>query len=117
MNRTFYNIPYSKLLNKLRSKLELLGKEMILQEESFTSKCDGLMLEEVCRHENYSGQRIERGLYLSGTGKRINADLNGAINIMRKYCQTKKIKFNKVNGENIFNPRKIGITCDVLSDQ
>lgn len=83
-NRMFYNIPYSRIINKLRLTLEGLGKELIITEESYTSKCDSLNLEEICKHKEYDGTRKERGLYISKTGKAINADLNGAINIMRK---------------------------------
>lgn len=45
---------------------------------------DHLSLEPLCKQENYSGQRIKRGLYRSGIGKDINADINGAIGILRK---------------------------------
>ena len=77
-----------------------------IQEESYTSKCDALYEEEVCKHKTYAGRRIKRGLFKSKTGKLINADVNGAINIMRKYCKTKKIKF-AITGENILNPKKL----------
>ena len=33
---------------------------------------------------SFSGQRIKRGLYKTGSNKLINADINGALNIMRK---------------------------------
>ena len=33
---------------------------------------------------SFSGKRIGRGLYRSGNGTIINADLNGAANILRK---------------------------------
>lgn len=41
-------------------------------------------MEEVCKHDTYLGKRIKRGLFRSSTGKLINADHNGALNIMRK---------------------------------
>ena len=83
-NRTFYQIPYAYIIEKLRSKLSTLGKHLIVTEESYTSKCDALTLETINKKDKYNGKRIQRGLYLSGNGKVINADLNGAINIMRK---------------------------------
>ena len=98
-NRMFYSIPYSRIINKLRYKLEELGKELIITEESYTSKCDSLNLEELCKHNLYDGIRKNRGLFISKIGKAINADLNGAINIMRK-----KIKMKEITGLNIFNP-------------
>merc|ERR1711971_559420 len=53
-NRTFYNIPYAKLIYKLKDKF---GEKIIITEESYTSKCDGLAYEEICNHEEYIGKR------------------------------------------------------------
>lgn len=99
-NRKFVEIPYGQLLQKLEYKF---GKRLTRTEESYTSKCDGLALEKVGKHKRYSGKRIKRGLFASSVGKLINADINGAINIMRK-----KIKLQKVIGE-IFNPIKVRV--------
>ena len=41
-------------------------------------------LEPLCKQEVYSGWRVKRGLFRSGTGKILNADINGAIGILRK---------------------------------
>lgn len=101
-NRKFYQIPYSKIISKLKSKIEGQDKELIITEESYTSKCDAITLEEIGKKEKYNGKRISRGLYKSGNGKVINADLNGAINIMRKCYEMEEIK-----GEGIYNPRNI----------
>ncbi len=51
------------------------------------------------KQEEYSGKRTKRGLFISGIGKAINADLNGAINIMRKVINIKEIV-----GLRLFNP-------------
>jgi len=40
--------------------------------------------EEVCKHEGYKGKRIKRGLYKSSDERLINADVNGALNILKK---------------------------------
>ena len=61
-----------------------LGIEVIIQEESYTSKCDFLALEKIKKHEQYIGNRVKRGLFKSSTGKLINADVNAAFNILRK---------------------------------
>jgi putative transposase len=103
-NKKFYQIPYRYILDKLKNKLENLGKQLIITEESYTSKCDALMLEKIERKEKYSGVRTNRGLYISGNGKAINADLNGAINIMRKVYELKKI-----TGKNIYCPNILQI--------
>ncbi len=39
--------------------------------------------EKICKHEKYLGKRIKRGLFQSSKGKLINADLNGALNILK----------------------------------
>ncbi len=36
------------------------------------------------KHENYLGKRIRRGLFKSSSGKVLNADINGAVGILRK---------------------------------
>nr|WP_274532110.1 zinc ribbon domain-containing protein [Ktedonobacter racemifer] len=61
-----------------------MGIHVILQEESHTSKCSFLDLEPICHHEHYLGKRIKRGLFRTSTGRRINADVNGSLNIIRK---------------------------------
>ncbi len=98
-NRQFYDIPYSRIIKKLKEKLLSNGKELIITEESYTSKCDSLSLEKLDKTENFMGCRIYRGLFISSTGKAINADLNGAINIMRK-----KINLTTIYGNKIFSP-------------
>jgi IS605 OrfB family transposase len=107
-NRRFYEIPFARIIKRLRQSLENEGKTLVTLNEAYTSKCDALALEPIEKHEQYSGCRIKRGLFQSKmNGKKeekklINADLNGAINILRKrYPET-----NEIKGENIFNPEK-----------
>jgi putative transposase len=107
MNRKFYEIPYDRLIKKIESKFQ--GTNVIRIGEAYTSKCDSLSLEEIRRHDTYNGKRIKRGLYSSKTHKLINADLNGAINIMRLYCKKERIPFENVNGINLCNPRRVKI--------
>ena len=98
-NRNFYQIPYKRLLFKLDEALKLRNKKLIILKESYTSKCDALALEEVNFHETYKGNRLKRGLFSSSTKKLLNADVNGAVNIMRK-C----FPITKVTGVRLFNP-------------
>lgn len=83
-NQNFVNIPYYKLLNMLTYKCELIGITVHITEESYTSKCSFLDNEEICKHEEYKGKRIKRGLYKSSDERLINADVNGALNILKK---------------------------------
>ena len=104
MQKTNYYEIALELVKKLKARLNKEGKTLIITEESYTSKCDALCLEKICKHEKYLGKRIQRGLFKSGNGKVINADLNGAINIFRKKCE-----LTKITGLNIYNPEKIKI--------
>jgi transposase len=104
-NRDFYQIPYSNLIKKLDFALKMRNKKLLLVKESYTSKCDASALEEINFHEKYEGERILRGLFSSSTKKLINSDINGAINIMRKY-----INLDKITGLCICNPSTLKIS-------
>ena len=83
-NQKFVQMPFARLADYLRYKCEMVGIEFVMHEESYTSKCDALALEPIGKHESYLGRRVKRGLFRSSTGKMINADQNGALNILRK---------------------------------
>lgn len=83
-NQKFVSIPHEKFKRKLKNKCIMKNIKFIENEESYTSKCSSLDLEEVKKNETYVGKRIHRGLFKTKHGHEINADLNGAVNIMRK---------------------------------
>lgn len=83
-NQNFVQIPHTKLIEQLKYKCQLEGIKVIIREESYTSKCSFIDNEEICKHESYLGKRIYRGLFKTKENKIINADLNGALNILRK---------------------------------
>ena len=87
-NQNFVNIPYTKFINQLTYKCQLLGITVITREESYTSKASFLDYDEIPNYKDevkskFSGKRIKRGLYRSAK-RIINADVNGAYNIMVK---------------------------------
>lgn len=84
-NQNFVTIPFVRLYDLLKYKLELNGINYIETEESHTSKCSFIDKEKICHHESYVGRRIKRGLFMSKDGKKYNADINGSLNILRKY--------------------------------
>jgi putative transposase len=88
-NQNFVSIPYGILKRKLEAKCNYYGINYTLQEESYTSKCSSLDLEKIEKHENYLGKRIKRGLFKTANGVLINADVNGSVNILRKYIKGK----------------------------
>ena len=90
-NQTFVNIPFGKLREKLEYLCKLYNLRFAEQEESYTSKSsffdmDILPKFEIDKPQTYSflGKRIKRGLYQTSKGYIFNADVNGALNILRK---------------------------------
>jgi putative transposase len=83
-NQNFTLIPHSKFIKMLEYKCKLMGIDVILQDESYTSKCSLIDLEPIEHRDEYVGRRISRGLFKSKDGIIINADINGSGNIMRK---------------------------------
>ena len=90
-NQNFVNIPYGKLRDKLSYLCELNGIAYVEQEESYTSKASFWDKDNIPVYNNdnpreyqFSGIRVHRGLYKTLNGKMFNADVNGALNIMRK---------------------------------
>jgi IS605 OrfB family transposase len=83
-NQKFVQIPFARLASYLKYKCRMAGIRFVENEESYTSKCDALAKEEIGKHESYIGKRVKRGLFRSSTGRYINADVNGAVNILRK---------------------------------
>jgi len=90
-NQSFVSIPYGKLREKLEYLCELNGITYVKQEESYTSKASFWDKDDipVYNEDNpksyvFSGKRVYRGLYKCSDGRTLNADVNGALNILRK---------------------------------
>lgn len=90
-NQNFVNIPFGNIREKLQYQCERNNIDLIEQEESYTSKADFLANDIIPIYKEgdktlykFSGRRISRGQYNSATGVILNADINGALNIMRK---------------------------------
>lgn len=90
-NQNFVNIPYGRLLNKLSYLCELNCMTIVIQEESYTSKASFWDKDEIPVYDpenkecyTFSGRRVHRGEYKTAGGKCLNADVNGALNILRK---------------------------------
>ena len=81
-NQNFVSIPYNMLISMLEYKCKLAGIKMICVKEAYTSKCSFLDEETIQKHDTYKGKRIKRGLFVSNRGVKINADINGSLNIM-----------------------------------
>ena len=101
-NQKFTMIPFTTFINQLQYKCELHGIECKLVEESYTSKASSIDLDNLPVHGDmgprpiYAGKRIKRGLYRTKDGILINADVNGALNIMRKHIQVTRQVIQRV---------------------
>lgn len=90
-NQNFVSIPYGKLREKLECLCELNDIAFVKQEESYTSKASFWDKDTIPVYNSdnpqvyaFSGKRVHRGLYKRADGKVFNADVNGALNILRK---------------------------------
>ena len=89
VKQRFAYLPYETFVEQLQYKCQLLGITVVTQEESYTSKASFLDNDDIpvygeTENPKFSGRRVKRGLYHAGNGQLINADVNGAYNIMRK---------------------------------
>lgn len=90
-NQKFTMIPYGQFKDRLRYLCNRFGIHFVLQEESYTSKASFYDKDEIPvwnpikpKQVRFSGTRTSRGTYMRKDGKEFNADVNGALNILRK---------------------------------
>ncbi|WP_195251736.1 RNA-guided endonuclease InsQ/TnpB family protein [Coprococcus comes] len=89
-NQSFVSIPFQKLREIIRMIANREGIPIVMQDESYTSTASCLDQDPVPDYKKgevppeFSGKRTRRGLYRSANGILINADVNGAANIIRK---------------------------------
>ena len=90
-NQQFVQLPHARFIDQLAYKAQLVGIQVIIQEESYTSKAsflddDPIPTYQANRSEKpvFSGKRIARSWYRASDGKVIHADINGSYNILRK---------------------------------
>ena len=94
-NQCFVQIPHSLLIQKIESMCKRYGIELLKQEESYTSKASFLDHDPLPIYGTaddkmpiFSGRRVFRGLYQTERSYLVNADMNGAANILRKCTHT-----------------------------
>ena len=114
VNQQFTQIPFGTLRRQLENLCTRYGMNYIDQEESYTSKASFLDLDELPIYDvetpytgTFSGKRIKRGLYKSKDGRLINADVNGAANILRKSKQ--KVNFEQLCTGLLDSPMRIRV--------
>lgn len=111
-NQNFVNIPFTKLISMLEYKCQLAGINFVVSKESYTSLCSFVDNEIVGKHDNYQGKRIKRGLFKTSSGLLINADVNGSLNIGRKYLTSIGVYSEQLHNElleHMINPKRRNI--------
>jgi putative transposase len=89
-NQHFVSVPHARLIDMLTYKAELVGIQVRITEESYTSKASFLDGDPLPSYDathpapSFSGKRVQRGLYRAADGRHINADVNGSYNVIRK---------------------------------
>ena len=112
-NQKFVQIPTAKLKKRISQLCELYSIEFIETEESYTSQASFLdndflpTIGEKPESWKPSGKRIKRGLYQTQNGLLVNADINGAANILRKVATTLKFSFEGVSSGTLIMPLRI----------
>ena len=115
-NQNFVQVPTARLKNRIAHLCEQYGIQLIETEESYTSKCSFLDQDVIpvfggAKPANWkpSGRRVLRGLYKAGNGDRINADCNGAANILRKVASRLGISLVEIGRESLTAPRRYNL--------
>jgi putative transposase len=85
-NQAFVMIPHARFIAMLTYKATLAGIQVATIAENYTSKCSFLDNEPLQHHERYLGKRVKRGLFIASMGQPIHADINGSLNILRRYA-------------------------------
>ena len=86
-NKRFVQMPLQSLVGKIEYKAKQEGIEVIYITEEYTSGVSSIDKEEINKANYNKARRIKRGLFKRENGKIINADVNGSINILRKYIK------------------------------
>ena len=84
VNQSFVGIPHQRFIEMVQYKAENVGINVILTEESYTSGTSFIDNELPIKNNYDKSRRKHRGLFVSNNGTKINADVNGAYQIMKK---------------------------------
>jgi putative transposase len=112
-NQKFVQIPTAKLKNRIEQLCEQYGIDFIETEESYTSKTSFLdndflpTFGEKPEGWTSSGSRVTRGQFKTKSGIKINADCNGAANIIRKVSAILKFDLSGVSRGVLSAPKKV----------
>ena len=109
-NQTFVQIPYKRLINMIQYKAKNVGIRVVVVNEAYTSGTSFLDDEKPTKRYYNKSRRTYRGLFVSNSGQRINADINASLQIIKKFVKS-GISAKEVLTKNIslFNPLVVRI--------
>ncbi len=117
-NQNFVPIPTGRLIERLKELCQEYGIVLTVTEEANTSKASFLDGDSLPKHGEKpigwspSGKRVNRGLYRTKKGRLINADCNGAANIIKKVAKQLEINLAKIGRGSLALPQRYDvITC------
>ena len=114
-NQNFVQLPTAKLKDRLKAVLEEIGVRFIETEESYTSKAsflDGDSLPvygEKTDDWKPSGKRATTKLYRTAQGWIVNADCNGAANILRKVASILGLDLSEITRGAVTRPLRLNL--------
>jgi transposase len=80
-------IPIAKLVKMIEYKAKLLGLEVAKVKETYTSGVSAYDLEPLAEEYYDKSRRVKRGLFRTNEGHLVNSDINGSLNILRRYLK------------------------------
>lgn len=101
-NQKFVQMPLAKLKSRISQLCEKHGIRFVETEEANTSAASYLDGDSLPEHSKKpdgwkaSGKRSPRGLYTTANKSKVNADLNGAANILRKVARNLGIDLSRL---------------------
>lgn len=107
--KLFVKIPHARLIELIKYKAKKNGIRVIMMNESYTSGCSCLDGEKVGKNAYNKKRRISRGMFRSNQGILINADVNGAYNILYKFTKTSAksiseyVTYSQLKANNMYN--------------
>jgi len=109
-NKNFIQIPLSRLVKLIEYKAKLIGITVVKVKESYTSGVSAIDLEKINKSNYKPKRRIKRGLFITNQGIGVNSDINGSLNILRKYTKVipDLIEKARANGY-VANPLQIRV--------
>ncbi|MFH7028629.1 MAG: hypothetical protein ACHBN1_25350 [Heteroscytonema crispum UTEX LB 1556] len=114
-NQNFVVIPTGRLIERLKQLCPEYGIVLTITEEANTSKASFLDGDSLPKHGEKpkgwkaSGQRVKRGLYQTAQGWLVNADCNGAANIITKVATQLGINLAEVGRGSLTLPQRIDL--------